>query len=252
MINELPTNDNSKIVNFFYNRIDSITNYLITFYNLEKSNILDVGGGSSYYFPFATDIFDINTSDYIKESIKNEKNEIKTHNVDIDFDKFPFYDNFFNFVYCRHTLEDIQNPQNAFNEIIRVSKRGYIETPSPICEIIKGIDGFGKSICRGYLHHRYFVWSDIETNTLFFLPKYNIIETITYDDNKMKDLVLKLNNDKFLWNNYYIFDENNKPKIFVYRNGVNFKISDVNSYTNLINTAITKSINYTNIFIKNL
>jgi len=51
------------------------------------------------------------------------------HKIDIDFDIFPFSDDTFETSYSRHTLEDIQNPNHAFNEIVRVSKRGYIETP---------------------------------------------------------------------------------------------------------------------------
>ena len=60
---------------------------------------------------------------------------------------------------------------NAFNEITRVCKTGYIETPSPLIEFSTNVDS-GDSPYKGYIHHRYFVWSDIKTNTLYFLPKY--------------------------------------------------------------------------------
>jgi hypothetical protein len=50
------------------------------------------------------------------------------------------------------------------------------------------------------------------------------------------------------WNNYYIWDEKNKPNIVVYRHGINFHIFE--DYTKLLNEAITKSIEYTDYFVK--
>ena len=74
-------------------------------------------------------------------------------------------------------LEDIQNPDFALNEITRVTKYGgYIETPSPLIEVTKNVDGsgFSNSYC-GYIHHRYIVWSNIQKNEIYFLPKYSCI-----------------------------------------------------------------------------
>jgi hypothetical protein len=245
MITEFPTNENTKIINFFYNKNEEIIEKLIHKYDIKRQNVLDIGGGSMSCFPLSTDIFDIA---YRGENYNN----INCHIVDIDFDKFPFLDKYFSFSYCRHTLEDIQNPQNAFNEIVRTSKCGYIETPSPLCEIIRGIDSFGNSDHRGYDHHRYFVYSDIEKNALYFLPKYPIIETIQYNQDEINKLTFLLNNNKYAWNNYYLFDSNNPPSIFVWRNGVNFSMKKDKEYTNLINQAIYKSIEYTNNFISKL
>ena len=80
------------------------------------------------------------------------------------------------FVYSRHTLEDIQNPDFCMNEIIRISKSGYIETPSPLIETAKGIDAPDKRMnYAGYIHHRYIIWSNIEKCEIYILPKYNSI-----------------------------------------------------------------------------
>jgi hypothetical protein len=149
-INSLQTNDN--IQKFFWHSNHLIVQALCK--RLQRlginQNVIDVGCGMAY-FPKATHLLDI--------SAKPIANKI-VFSIDLDFDKIPYTDYYFNFAYCRHTLEDIQNPNNAFNEIIRIASQGYIETPSPLVEIIKGVDGKCFSFdYAGYRHHRYIVWS---------------------------------------------------------------------------------------------
>lgn len=87
--------------------------------------------------------------------------EYQVIKIDIDKDKIPFVDNYFDFVYCRHVLEDIQNPDFAYNEIVRVSKAFYIEIPSPFTEISRVIDAeysfnlYNNNLYRGYIHHKH-------------------------------------------------------------------------------------------------
>lgn len=54
--------------------------------------------------------------------------------------------------------EDIQNPDFAFSEMIRVSKEGFIETPSPLIEVTRNVDAndLTRAFCD-YIHHRYIV-----------------------------------------------------------------------------------------------
>ena len=66
--------------------------------------------------------------------------------------KWPFEDKQFDFVFCSHTLEDIRDPIWVCQEIIRIGKAGYIETPSRIIESIRGIE---RSRYCGYYHHRW-------------------------------------------------------------------------------------------------
>lgn len=204
-------------------------------------NILDVGCGRSS-FPSSTHLLDndfSNIDTYGKTTIK----------FDLDFDKFK--DNTsFNFVYSRHTLEDLQNPQNAFNELIKISPKGYIETPSPLIEFSRGVDSdlnwVKSESYRGYKHHRYIVWSDIDNNTLYFLPKYPIIEHCHVSESTKRLMNYIANNYPLYWNNYYYWDEQDKPKICVLNN-INF-----NDYNNYLTVAINKSIEYTKHFINKL
>jgi hypothetical protein len=200
-----------------------------------SDKIIDVGCGHVPFEP-ATHVLDF------KDVGHDGRTVLK---LDLDFDTFPVSDMFFNFVYCRHTLEDIQNPQHTFNELCRISPRGYIETPSPLIELSKGIDAFGNF--RGYCHHRYIVWSDVSDNTLYFLPKYPLVEHILVGDEFERVNNFIANNYPLYWNNYYFWDKENPPKMCAYRNGINMNI--VTDYARLLLNAVNKSIEYTNSFI---
>jgi SAM-dependent methyltransferase len=237
-IDDIEKSDN-EIVNHYWSPNPIITEYLCD--TIEESSIVfDVGCGSKYtIFPKATHVLGIKIGD-IPEKLKKV-------DFDLDFDKFNYDKDSFDFVYCRHTLEDIQNPQNAFNEIVRIGKRGYIETPSPLIEIMKYAE---KVSYRGYIHHRYIIWSDSDTNTLFFLPKYPIIESIILSEELEGKFRYILNNYPVYWNNYYTWDVNNPPKIHVYRNEINFIVNT--DYAKLINIALNASIENTNKYTTNL
>lgn len=214
--------------------VQSLCSRLVSF----PDRILDVGCGTAP-FPKATHLMDFNNSQIPNKTV---------FKVDLDFEQFPYSDSYFNFTYCRHTLEDIQNPQHAFREITRVSKSGFIETPSPLVELLRGVDGPANAhLYRGYIHHRYIVWSDMATNTLYFLPKYPLIESIINEDT-LKWCKYLANHYPVYWNNYYFWDNTRLPNIVVYRNGINMKV--VSDYPRLLNEAVLSSILYTNKFIR--
>ena len=83
---------------------------------------------------------------------------------------FPFPDKFFDYAICSHTLEDIRDPIGVLDEIIRVSKAGYIEIPSRMYETSYGIEG--KKLA-GNVHHRWII--DISENRLRFTFKFSWI-----------------------------------------------------------------------------
>lgn len=231
--------DNDKLLNLFWAPNPILTDKLQSMLNNHNihDNVIDVGCGTgSAIFPKANYI--------LGKSIQRNPNSLSFIDLDLDFDKFTVNDNFFNFVYCRHVLEDIQNPQNAFAEITRVGKLGYIETPSPLIELTKGAEN--DSSLRGYSHHRYIVWSDLQSNTLCFLPKLPIIESIHSDNTFITKSLHLLNNYSVYWNNYFFWDQSSQPNIIVYRNEINFTMPQ---YESLLNTAIFKSMEYTNHFI---
>jgi len=235
--------ENSKnllyVKNKYYAPIQNILNMLSSFcISNNYKNILEIGPGK---IPFRLASHFIGYNEKVENYIS----------VDIDKEKFPFEDKYFDFIYSRHTLEDIQNPDFAFDEIIRTSSSGYIETPSPLVEILKGIDSnyFNENYC-GYIHHRYIIWSNIEKCEIYFLPKYScIIDNLKYDDEMLKKMLNIVNNYPIYWNNYFIWKDR-KPKIKMYKNGINFDLT-FESYANLLNEAVNESIKNTNFLVKN-
>lgn len=90
------------------------------------------------------------------------------HVMDISsLDKLPFADKQFDYVICRHTLEDIMNPLKVCEEMIRVAKAGYIETPSRLYESTKGVE---RPDWCGHYHHRWLVETGPNSITFQFKP----------------------------------------------------------------------------------
>lgn len=211
---------------------------IINFCESKKyKDILEIGPGS-IPFPLASIFIGFN------EKIKNY--------IDLDIDKnnLPFNNKELDFTYCRHVLEDIQNPDFALAEIKRVSKSFYTETPSPLVEITKGIDGSSESYkyC-GYIHHRYIIWYDKDEHTVHMLPKYGLIENILDISDNLKQLILYLlNNFPVYWNTYIFCNEDNVDSLNIKMyNHFNLK-----EYPQLLLKGIYTSVKSTNYFIENI
>jgi SAM-dependent methyltransferase len=82
--------------------------------------------------------------------------------------RLPFEDKYFDFSICSHTLEDLEQPINLIQELIRVSRAGYIEVPSRLHEQTIGVANAHSSEL-GHSHHHYIV--DQEKNELIFYEK---------------------------------------------------------------------------------
>lgn len=93
--------------------------------------ILDIGSGH-LPFPLATELADITTTNhhYGRGGAAFRYIEGKpVHEVSVEATGFA--DKAFDFVYCSHVLEHTEEPERACRELMRIGRRGYIETPSP-------------------------------------------------------------------------------------------------------------------------
>ncbi|MBI5865099.1 MAG: class I SAM-dependent methyltransferase [Planctomycetes bacterium] len=89
--------------------------------------VLDIGSGGDP-FPKATvllDRFTGKTQHRHAELVRDGRRF-----VEADIIAMPFADREFEFVYCAHVLEHVDDPLAACREIMRVGRRGYIETPT--------------------------------------------------------------------------------------------------------------------------
>jgi SAM-dependent methyltransferase len=233
------------IQNFYWGPNNLLIKMIENFCTTNKYKIILEIGPGKVPFKLATEF--IGSNETIQKYI----------DIDIDKDKIPYDSNSFDFIFCRHVLEDIQNPDFALQEIFRVSKfGGYMETPSPLIEITKNVDAnkLSEMYC-GYVHHRYIVWSNIEKNEIYFLPKYSCIldHMLNITDETKAHLYNLINNYPVYWNNYFLFGVK-KPTVIMYKNGVNFNCKSdnhimVDEYIQLVTRAINESISNTNYFI---
>ena len=154
--------------------------------------------------------------------------------ANVSEDKLPYADKEFDFVYLRHVIEDLWNPIHCLNEISRIAKEGWIETPSPLCEMTKGVDGQENfdAPWRGYAHHRYIVWNDNET--LKILPKFPMVDFYTnFNQAKLEELL----KHSFNWGTYYHFKDTVNYKLLQMGREADFNFIDY-SYNDTIVKAI--------------
>lgn len=81
-------------------------------------------------------------------------------------ESLPFKDKTFDYVYACHVLEHTDRPEEACQELMRVARAGYIETPSAFFE-----QGYNyPNPDRGWSFHKWFVSLD-RRHALVFEPK---------------------------------------------------------------------------------
>jgi len=95
--------------------------------------VLDVGSGA-YPFPFATMLVDlyVEMTEHRHENLRTDGKPFKV----ADVNQLPFEDNSYDFVYCSHLLEHVEDPKRVCEELMRVGKRGYVETPSLMSDVL--------------------------------------------------------------------------------------------------------------------
>lgn len=91
------------------------------------ARVLDVGCGGDP-FPYATVLVDRYTepTHHRDGALARDSREF----VEADICELPFPDKSFDYVYCGHVLEHVEDPLAACRELMRVGRRGYIETPT--------------------------------------------------------------------------------------------------------------------------
>ena len=193
-------------------RYNSYQKRYVNFNIKEGEKVLDLGSGHNP-FPLATHLADF----YEEETFHRAGNLIKDgrHFTNCNIEKTPFKDKEFDFVYCSHVLEHVTNPAKACDELMRISQRGYIETPTRISDILFNIK-------KGKEHHSWYInaigdsliffeWPEKEERDLktdYFSEQLN-----SFFKNPIQKFIYKnwdLIYNMFLWKdkfNYYGFDK---------------------------------------------
>jgi ubiquinone/menaquinone biosynthesis C-methylase UbiE len=123
----------------------------------KDETVLDIGSGG-YPFPLATHLADFYEEETTHRTEKLIKDQRPFTNCSVE--NTPFLDKEFDFVYCSHVLEHVGDPAKACEELMRIGKRGYIETPSKISDIMFNFTKIPN-------HHKWH--TEVLGNTLIFI-----------------------------------------------------------------------------------
>lgn len=93
--------------------------------------------------------------------------------VQADVCQTPFFDHEFDFAVASHIAEHVTYPAMFLRELMRVARRGYIETPLPL---------FDNLVYGNPAEHLWWVTMDDEAEQLVFRPRKNLLrESCTID-----------------------------------------------------------------------
>jgi SAM-dependent methyltransferase len=122
--------------------------------------ILDVGSGG-WPFRYATHLADKypDRTTHRVEAIVTDQRPF----FEVDLEKLPFKDKAYDFVFCSHVLEHMGNPGVAMRELMRVARKGYIEVPTRLSDVMF-------NFTRLPNHHR---WHGLVVGTTIVLIEWN-------------------------------------------------------------------------------
>jgi SAM-dependent methyltransferase len=100
-----------------------------------KDVVLDIGSGADP-FPLATLLTDryIEPTHHRSDQLRVDGKPFFLSTVE----HLPLADKSVDFVYCAHVLEHVDDPLAACSEIVRVGRRGYVETPTLAKDMLFG------------------------------------------------------------------------------------------------------------------
>lgn len=139
-------------------------------------NVIDVGGSmNSWSCGIMDALVDINRAEGYPH--------IKQYNFDItDSDNWEELEDTvekngkFDFSICTHTLEDIADPKLVIKKLVKISKAGFIATPSKYVELKRNING----PFRGHIHHRWIF--TFKNGEYMAYPKLNFLEHEVFEN----------------------------------------------------------------------
>lgn len=158
--------------------------------------VLDVGSGHNPH-PRANILVDRYTKDDADRAGKPIKMDEKGFVIgDVQF--MPFKDKVFDYAIASHIAEHVEEPQKFCKELIRIGKRGYIETPSKCTEIF-----LGEPVHKwyDYVRNRTLIFEEVTNYMPFGELFYNLFyydieraghKTIKKSNNKIIDLFFRL------------------------------------------------------------
>jgi 2-polyprenyl-3-methyl-5-hydroxy-6-metoxy-1,4-benzoquinol methylase len=178
-------------------------------------SVLDIGSGQDP-FPLATHLADLYPAETSHRQSVPLVRDARPF-TECGIENLPFQSQEFDFIYASHILEHVMDPGQACRELMRVGRRGYIETPTRTSDVM-----------LNYLHlpehHRWHITLVGETlifteytaaekshdmGTNFFFSQLHSQDSNPFQEMFQTSLPIFYN--LFLWNkhfSFYVFDKN--------------------------------------------
>lgn len=145
-------------MNFLFYILYFIDRKIVPGFKIKKNAlVIDIGSGDKPFWRGDVFVDDLSLGDVQRASHTKTIHNIGTF-VDANVANLPFRDKAFDFSFCSHLLEHVIDPDVAINEIMRISKSGYIEVPNGIIEHAKP-----------FVSHIWFIYQN--KNKLVFVRK---------------------------------------------------------------------------------
>lgn len=144
--------------------------------------ILDIGVGSGATLKFAEPYFSkLHGVDLVSYLVPEIKPKVKFSVVDLNFEKLPYGDNFFEFITAFQVIEHLENPFFVMRETARVLKNGgffILSVPNPyhLSFKIKYLFTNNMPPWTRDNNHLLFLTKDVFVKT--YLENFDLLETI--------------------------------------------------------------------------
>lgn len=125
-----------KFLTYYYSFVSFFQRKILIKNINENDLVLDVGSGDKPFWR-ADVIVDKFLEDDQQRHSGGMVYDKKKLFVEADVENLPFKDKVFDFVFCSHLLEHVENPDKAIKELTRVAKKGYIEVPYGIMDFFE-------------------------------------------------------------------------------------------------------------------
>jgi 2-polyprenyl-3-methyl-5-hydroxy-6-metoxy-1,4-benzoquinol methylase len=161
-------------IRFFYSR------KILPGFKIDKDAlVVDIGSGDKPFWRADVFVDKLSLGNVQRASHTNTIHNLGTF-VDSDATKMPFKDGAFDFSFCSHLLEHVENPSAVIKEITRISRSGYMEIPNGILETIKPFDS-----------HLWFVYQN-KKKLIFVRKSEQMHDVLIKNGEKYKALLNKI------------------------------------------------------------
>lgn len=205
-----------KLLIFIYS-LKSFLRRKVFIKNIKKGDlVLDIGSGDKPLWRA-----DVIVDKYLKDDGQRNSGSILFDNkkifIQADVEELPFKNKAFDFVYCSHLLEHVKNPDKAITELTRVAKKGYIEVPNAIVDLLQP---FPSHLWFCDYQDGVLIFRQKEKNKNFYIQNTEKFGKVYFNNNLFQYLLAKFYKSIFItlyWKDNLDYKVQRVKKYYIYK-----------------------------------